>query len=65
MHSIKSQKVNMEPLGDIEGMALERINKNYEKSNRDVKFQIAVLGVFSVDIKYRLRFSSNDPDDPE
>ena len=52
----------MEPLGDIECMALERIHKYYEKSNRDFKFSIAVLGLYSFNIKSYIRFSSSDPD---
>ena len=37
----------------------------YVNSNEDFQYQIAVLGLYSVDLKLRLKFSSSDPDDPK
>ena len=55
----------MESFDDIECMTLERKYKGYVDFNGDFKFRIVVLGPYSVDLKYRLKFSSSDPDNPK
>ena len=52
----------MEPFNDIECMTLERKYKEYVNSKRNSQLRFVLLGQFTVDIKSRLKFSTNDPD---
>ena len=62
-HSIEKHEECMEPFDDIECMTLERFNNNFIWSKGDVQFRIVVLGLWIVDIKRRLKFMPDDPDD--
>ena len=55
----------MEPFEDIDCMTLERFHKNYKNSKGDPKFNIVVLGEWSVDIKNRLKYFTDDPNNTE
>ena len=55
----------MEAFSDIENMTIERFYNNYIKSNGDAQHRIVVLGLWSVDIKERLKFLTDEPDNAE
>ena len=62
-YSIESDKVLMVPFDYIDSITLDWFHKNFVKSNGDPQFRIVVLGSWTVDIKYRLKFLTDDPDD--
>ena len=62
---VDSHVESFESFDDIESMALERKYKEYLNSKGDFHFQIVILGIYSVDLKSRLKFLSSDPDDPK
>ena len=51
----------MEALEDIDNQTVERFYNYYTKSNGDPLYKIVVLGVWTVDIKLRLRYLTNEP----
>ena len=55
----------MEPFPDIQNMTLERYYNNYLFSKGDKQYRVVVLGIWSVDIKERLKFFTDDPDNTE
>ena len=55
----------MEPFEDIDNQTIERFYNNYIKSNGDPQYRIVVLGVWSVDIKKRLKMLSDEPDNTD
>ena len=52
----------MEAFDDIDNMTIERFYNNYLTSNGDKQYRLVVLGVWSVDIKERLKIFTDDPD---
>ena len=55
----------MEPFADIENMTLERFYNNYIFSKGEKQYRIVVLGFWSVDIKKRLKFFTDNPDNTQ
>lgn len=55
----------MESFPDIESMTIERFYDNYKKTNGLEIHNIVRLGVYSVDIKNRIKFLTDDPNDAE
>ena len=52
----------MESFDDIESMTIERKYNGYVDSKGDFLFRFVVLGIYSVDLKFRLKFLSSDPE---
>jgi len=50
----------MESFEDIENMTIERYYNNYIKSNGEQLYRFVVLGVWTIDIKERLKMLSDD-----
>ena len=61
-YSIESNEELMEPFDYIDSIKLDWYHKNYVKSKGDAQFRIVVLGKWTVDIKFRLKFLTDDPD---
>ncbi len=55
----------MEAFDDIENLTIERFYNNYLKTNGHQKYRIVELGKWSVDIKERLKFLTDEPDNAE
>ena len=55
----------MEPFSDIDSMTIERFNNNFIKSKGHSKYKMAVLGVWSVNVKLRVKFRTIDPDNQQ
>ena len=64
-HTIECDEECMEPFEDIDCMTLERFHQNYKNSNGDPKYNIVVLGEWSVDLKNRLKYFTDDPNNTE
>ena len=62
-YSIESNEVWMESFEFIDRIVLDWFNNNFVKSKGDPQFRIVVLGSWTVDIKYFLKFLTDDPDD--
>ena len=61
IHTIECEEECMEPYSDIESMTLERFHNNFIISKGDPKHKIVVLGLWSVDIKNRVQYFTDDP----
>ena len=55
----------MEPFPDIENMTLERFYNNFMKTKGDPRYRFVNLGLWSVDIKERLKYFTADKDNTE
>ena len=64
-HRLDSDEECMESFPDIESMTIERFYNNYKKSNCLNIYNIVRLGVHSIDIKNRLKFLTDNPNDSE
>ena len=64
-YRLESDEECMEPFPDIESMTIERYYNNYKKSKGLKIYNIVRLGLYTVDIKNRLKFLTDDPNDPE
>lgn len=62
VHPLASDEECMEPFEDIDNMTIERFYNNYLKSNGIPQYQIVVLGIWTVDIKERLRILTDEPE---
>ena len=55
----------MEPFPDIECMTIERFYNNYLNSKGDPQHRIVELGLWSVDLKLRIKYLRESPEDSE
>ena len=55
----------MEPFEDIDNMTIERYHNNYIKSHGDQQYRLVVLGVWTIDIKERLKMLSDEKDNTD
>ena len=55
----------MKAFEDIENQTIERFYNNYVMSNFDPKYRIVVLGLWSVDIKERIKYLTDEPENKE
>ena len=55
------QEESMEPFEDIESMTIERFYNNYKNSKGHPDHRIINLGLWSVDLKKRVKFFTTDP----
>jgi len=55
----------MEAFPDIENMTVNRFYNNYIKSKGHPDFRYVNLGLWTVDIKERLKFLTDDPENKE
>ena len=62
-HPIKSDKEDMEAFPDIDSMTIERFYNNFINSKGDPRHRIVELGLWSVDIKLKIKFFSDNPND--
>ena len=51
----------MEAFPDIQSMTIERFHNNYMNSKGDPEYRFVRLGLWSVDLKQRLKFFTADP----
>ena len=51
----------MEPFSDIDCMTIERFYSRFMKSNGDPKNSFVILGLWTVNIKNRIKFLTDDP----
>ena len=65
LHPMTSDEECMEAFSDIENMTVERFYNNYIKSKGDAQHRIVELGLWSIDIKERLKFLTDEPDNAE
>ena len=61
LHTVNSDEECMEAFDDIDNMTIERFYDNYINSNGSPQHRIVVLGPWSVDIKIKLKFLTNEP----
>jgi len=55
----------MQAFEDIHNMTIERFYNNYLKSNGMPEYRIVLLGVWSVDLKERLKFLTHQPNNTD
>ena len=60
-HPIESDKEDMEPFPDIECMTIERFYNNYLNSKGDPQHRIVELGLWTVDLKLRIKYLRVEP----
>ena len=65
LHPFSSDEVCMQSFDDIDCMTLNRFYNNYLKSNGDSSYNLVLLGVWTVDLKNRLKFLTNEPENLE
>ena len=59
---LASDEECLNPFPDIENQTIVRFYRKYMNSKGDKKFRYFVLGLWTVDIKKRYKFLTNDPD---
>lgn len=64
-HILESDEECMEPFPDIDSMTIERFYNNYKNSNGLKIYNTVILGIYTVDIKKRLKYSTDDPNNCE
>ena len=52
----------MEPFDNIENQTIERFYNNYLSSLGDLQYRFVILGVWTIDLKKRLKMLTNDKD---
>lgn len=62
IHPLSIDAECMRAFDNIDSQTLERFHNDYVKSNGKKKFRYVVLGVWTVDIKKRLKMLTDDPD---
>ena len=62
-HPIESDKEDMEPFPDIDNMTIERFYNNFMNSKGDPQHRIVELGLWSIDIKLKIKFFTDNPND--
>ena len=60
-NTIDCKEESMEPFEDIECMTIERFYNNYKISKGNPDHRIINLGLWSVDLKKRVKFFTADP----
>ena len=55
----------MQAFDDIDNQTIERFYNNYQISNGDPQYRIVVLGYWTVDIKLRIKYLSEEPDNKQ
>ena len=61
IYPLESEEECLQPLEDIDNQTVERFYNNYKNSNGDPQYNLVILGVFTIDIKARLKFLTDDP----
>ena len=64
-HPFESDEECMEAFPDIENMTINRFHKSYMESKGHPDFRFVNLGLWTVDIKERIKFLTDDPENKE
>ena len=61
IHPLDSEDVDLEAFDDINNQTIERFYQNYLISNGNLLYRFVILGLWTVDIKERIKYLSEEP----